>query len=75
MHQLRNKSVRQGRAQLLELLIGATHGRTLHDMKAEKKDLPDKPMSLEEVARRMLAMPVKTRDEMTAEKAKPRKKK
>jgi hypothetical protein len=44
-------------------------------MKAEKKPPQETPMSLEEVARRMLAMPVKTRDEMTAKKAKPRKKK
>lgn len=32
-------------------------------------------MPLEELARRMLAMPVKTRDEMAKKKAKPRRKK
>lgn len=35
----------------------------------------DSPISLEELARRMLAMPVKTRDAMTKKKAKPRKRK
>jgi len=40
------------------------------------KPKPDQPpMSLEELARRMLAMPVKTRDEITKKKPKPRKKK
>jgi hypothetical protein len=33
------------------------------------------PMSLEELARRMLAMPVKTREEMTKKKPKKRAKK
>lgn len=32
-------------------------------------------MSLEELARRMLTMPVKTREEMTRKKEKPRKRK
>jgi len=32
-------------------------------------------MPLEELARRMLAMPVKTREDMTKKKAKPRRKK
>ena len=42
-----------------------------------RKEAHDEPaMSLEELARRMLAMPVKTREEMTHKKpAKPRKKK
>ena len=39
-------------------------------MKATKTLMP-----LEEVARRMLAMPVKTRDQLTKKKAKPRRKK
>jgi len=40
------------------------------------KPKPDhSPMSLEELARRMLAMPVKTRDEMTKKKPKKRAKK
>ena len=33
------------------------------------------PISLEELARRMLAMPVKTREEMTEKKTKPRRRK
>lgn len=42
-----------------------------------QKEAGDEPaMSLEELARRMLAMPVKPREEMTQKKArKPRKKK
>ena len=42
-----------------------------------KQQKPEEPaISLEELARRMLAQPVKTRDEMTQKKpAKPRKKK
>jgi hypothetical protein len=38
-----------------------------------KDDLP--PMSLEELARRMLAMPHKDRSDLTKKKPKPRKKK
>jgi hypothetical protein len=41
-----------------------------------KRKNDDSPlMSAEELARRMLAMPVKTREEMTKKKAKPRRKK
>lgn len=44
---------------------------------ARRKEPADEPvMSLEELARRMLAQPVKTREEMTEKKkVKPRKKK
>lgn len=44
---------------------------------ARRKEPADEPaMSLEELARRMLAMPAKPREEMTQKKArKPRKKK
>lgn len=41
----------------------------------KRKDNDSLPMSPEELARRMLAMPVKTREEMTKKKAKPRRKK
>jgi hypothetical protein len=45
--------------------------------KQERKPADEPAMSLEELARRMLAQPVKTRDEMTHKKkpAKPRTKK
>jgi hypothetical protein len=44
-------------------------------MTKRKKEDARPPMSLEELARRMFALPVKARDEMTRKKAKPRKRK
>ena len=40
-----------------------------------KAEVDSPPMSLEELARRMLAMPVKTREELTQKKPKKRAKK
>jgi len=44
-------------------------------MPAQQKKPQDQPMSLEELARRMMAMPPKTHAQMVKKKAKPHRKK
>lgn len=47
----------------------------MNNARTRKEQTEDQGMPLEEIARRMLALPVKTRDQLTGKKkAKPRKK-